>query len=149
MSSIGFSYSIATGLTYVASGDTSHMGRTPWNRIQEAMRDKGLKPTQVECARLIGVKQPSVAEWASGETAPSMENSRILAKKLGVCVEWILTEQGPKHPGPPMEPEAQAVWDAWSRIPPDDRGRAAGFVEALARPSQPKPAKRTKLASAR
>lgn len=149
MRSIGFSYLIATGLTYSGAGDTLPMGRTPWIRIQEAMRDKGLNPTQAECAGLLGVRQPSVSEWASGETAPSIENARKLAKKLNVCVEWILTEQGPKRPGPPMEPEAQAVWDAWGRVPPDDRGRVVGFVEALARPFQPKPAKRTKLASAR
>lgn len=111
--------------------------KNPWDRIRQAMTEKGLKPTQVECAKLIGVTQPSVWEWANGRTAPSIENSITLAKKLNVCVEWILTGEGPKRPGPPMEPEAQAVWDAWDRVPEDAKKQVVGYVEALARPFQP------------
>jgi transcriptional regulator with XRE-family HTH domain len=116
------------------------MPKTPWDRIREAMHDKGLKGTQKECAALLGVAQPSISEWASGDSSPSMANSITLGKKLNVCVEWILTERGPKRPGPPMEPAAQSLWDLWGRIPREDHQRVVGFAEALARPSQPIPA---------
>lgn len=127
--------------------------QTPWDRIAQAMRDQGIKDTQKECAKLLGITQPSVSEWASADTAPSLQNAITLARKLNVCVEWIQTGEGPKRPGPPMEPAAQALWDAWPRIPSEGRERIVGFAEALAeatlRPVEPPAAKRARSAPAR
>lgn len=109
--------------------------RTPWDRIKEALIDAGYDGRQEDAARLVGIKQPSVSEWKNEGTAPSLENTITLASKLNVCVEWILTERGPKRPGAPMEPAAQALWDLWPRIPQEDRGQIVGFAEAKARPS--------------
>lgn len=118
--------------------------RTPWDRIKEAMVNRGMKGTQTECAKLIGVKQPSVSEWAAQETSPSIENAIALAKALNVCVEWILTERGPKRAGPPMEPMAQRLWDLWHRIPPEDRALVLGYAEGKTRPSQSTSSRRAK-----
>jgi hypothetical protein len=137
--SIGFSYPSAIGSPYADAQQNLPMQRTPWDRIKEAMTNKGLKPTQTECAKLLDIKQPSVWEWANSNGSPSIDNAITLAKKLNVCVEWILTGGGPKRPGPPMEPAAQALWDVWGRIPPEDRPQVVGFAEAKARPSQAKP----------
>ena len=135
--SIGDSYALSTGFAYVPEQHNLGMHRTPWDRIREAMLNQGLRGTQKECAALLGIKQPSVSEWASAESSPSIENAITLSRKLNVCVEWILTERGPKRPGAPLEPAAQAIWDAWPRVAPDDQQRAAGFIEALARPAHP------------
>lgn len=113
------------------------------------MREHGIKPTQKECAALLGITQPSVWEWASSNGSPSVENAIALGRKLNVCVEWILTEGGPKRPGPPMEPAAQALWDVWARIPAEDRPQVVGFAEAKARPSRPPVTKRPKEAPTR
>src|SRR5690349_8849667 len=149
--SIGFSYPVAIGHSYVGARHTADVAttRTPWDRIQEAMRDHGLKPTQKQCAAILGITQPSVWEWANGETAPSVENAIVLGRKLNVCVEWVLTGSGPKRPGPPMEPAAQALWDVWERIPAEERPLVVGYAEAKARPSHPSVTKRPKVAQTR
>ena len=125
------------------------MQLTPWDRIKIAMAEHGLKATQTECAKLLGIKQPSVWEWASNDGAPSVENSTTLGRELNVCVEWILTGRGPKHPGPPMEPAAQALWELWKRIPPEDRPLVVGYAEGKIRPSQPTSSRGAKLAPRR
>ncbi len=113
------------------------------------MREHGLRPTQKDCASLIGVKQPSVWEWASQHGSPSMENSIKLGEKLGVCVEWILTGRGPKRPGPPMDPHAEALWGLWNRIPPEDRPLVVGYAEGKLRPTNLKRIGRPRLAPPR
>ena len=149
--SIGISYPVAIGQSYAAAGQTLEVvhGQTAWDRIRDAMREHGLKPTQKECAALLGITQPSVWEWASSSGSPSIENAITLGSKLNVCVEWVLTGKGPKRPGPPMEPTAQALWDLWTRIPEEDRPVVVGFAEAKARPSQPPVAKRPRSATSR
>lgn len=150
-SSIGISYPVAIGLSYVASNQTLGVAnaQTAWDRIRDAMREHGIKPTQKECAALLGITQPSVWEWANSHGSPSVENAITLGAKLNVCVEWILTGKGPKRPGPPMEAAAQALWDLWARIPEEDRPMVVGFAEAKARPSQPPVAKRPRSTTAR
>lgn len=149
--SIGISYPLAIGQSYVESEQTSRVANpeTPWDRIREAMREHGTKPTQKECAALLGITQPSVWEWASSGGSPSVENAITLGNKLNVCVEWILTGRGPKRPGPPMEPAAEALWNVWARIPEEDRKAVVGYAEAKARPSQPPVAKRPSTMTAR
>lgn len=113
------------------------------------MRETGIKPTQKECAALLGITQPSVWEWAAPGGSPSLENAIVLGRRLNVCVEWILTGRGPKRPGPPMEPAAEALWNTWGRIPEELRPQVVGFAEAKAYPFQPAPMKRTKSTQAR
>lgn len=54
------------------------------------------RPTQVRLAALAGVKQPTVNEWREG--FPSMDTAVRLSENLGICVEWLLTERGPRNP---------------------------------------------------
>jgi transcriptional regulator with XRE-family HTH domain len=142
--SIGESYAQSTGGAYVDQPQTSAMPRTtrtPWERIREALVDSGRPGTQQAAASLLGIKQPSVSDWKRNGSAPSLDNAMTLAVKLNVCVEWLLTERGPKRPGPPMDRVSQALWDAWSRIPPEDRLLVLGFAEAKVTPSQRRTAK--------
>lgn len=100
------------------------------------MADAGQSDTQQAVANLLKIKQPSVSDWKTTGASPSLENAITLGARLNVCVEWILTGRGPKRPGPPMDPAAQALWDAWGRILVDDRQKVVGYAEALVRPSQ-------------
>jgi hypothetical protein len=34
----------------------------------------------------------------NGEKLPSMKQAILMAKRLNICVEWLLTGRGPKHP---------------------------------------------------
>lgn len=100
--------------------------RTVWARIKEALHDKKLPATQVYAAKMIGVEQPSVSDWNKSGMYPSMENAVALAKRLGVCVEWLLTERGPKHPGPPGDEHAQELWAIWEFLPTKVKGDLIG-----------------------
>jgi DNA-binding XRE family transcriptional regulator len=71
--------------------------KTVLERAMEALGDKYPKQaTQTKLASIAGVKQPSVNEWRGGY--PTMETAVRLATSLGICVEWLLTGRGPKHP---------------------------------------------------
>ena len=41
----------------------------------------------VELARALGLTQPSIANWESGKTSPSIERLPDIAKALGVTME--------------------------------------------------------------
>lgn len=98
---------------------------TAWSRIQAAMRARGMKATQATAARIVGVSQPSVSDWAKG-SIPRMSHAVRLANRLGVCVEWLLTGRGPKVPGgldarsPASMLSAQALAAAvqYDKLPP-------------------------------
>ncbi len=62
-----------------------HQGR------QQALVDL-LKPD-------LDVSQKGARKWLEGEGFPGMENAVILAKKVDISVEWLLTGRGPKRPG--------------------------------------------------
>jgi hypothetical protein len=101
--------------------------RTFWDRVAEAMRDLGMSPTQTAAAKLIGIKQPSVSDWTKPGGYPTMENGVRLAGKLGVCVEWLFTENGPKRP-PPRDMAAERLWDLWGRLDDSTRGEMVGLA---------------------
>lgn len=123
-SSIGHTYAIASQNRNVSKSTT----RTFWERVQEAMVDAGMKPTQTAAAKLIGVSQPSVAEWNDLDGYPTIANAVALGRKLRVCVEWLLTERGPKRPLP-EDPTAQRLWDIWPRLDDVTKGELIGKAQ--------------------
>lgn len=99
---IGNAYSGAIGKSYFSLVQNSRMPktkqRTVLERAIEALADKypRERATQVRLAQLAGVSQPTVNEWGEPDRFPSMGTAVKLATALGVCVEWLLTERGPK-----------------------------------------------------
>lgn len=148
--SIGDSYAPSTGHSYGPRRDTGRMpkppNRTAWERVKEALIDAGYAGKQSDVERLIGVKQGSVSEWNRVGVTPGLDTAIALGLKLNVCAEWILTERGPKRPGPPMEPAALDLWNAWGQLSDEDRREVVGFVKAKipvvpSRPLAPKAAR--------
>ena len=106
--------------------------RTVWERTKEALRDKKLPPTQAEAARLAEVKQPSVAEWNRPGIVPAMETAVRLSMRLGVCVEWLLTERGPKYPTDVLghyDEIAAELLQLWDRLSDDAKYKILAFAE--------------------
>lgn len=102
--------------------------RSFWDRVQEAMRDKGLDPTQKVAGKLIGISQPSVHKWKHGGQ-PKMEHAVSLASKLGVCVEWLYSERGPKHP---MDEESSYLLNTFRLLKSDRlRDKAIAYIDGL------------------
>ena len=49
-------------------------------------------------ARILDVTDRQVANYFLGQKLPSMENLAILAAKLGVSLDWLMTGRGPMRP---------------------------------------------------
>jgi DNA-binding XRE family transcriptional regulator len=111
--------------------------RTFWARVKEALRDRGLPATQTYAAGIAGVSQPSISDWNKQGNAAELANALKLAKRLGVCVEWLYTERGPKRPGRPDDALAQRLWDLWPRLPEDVKAEIIGHAAFKARPPKP------------
>lgn len=77
-------------------GDVSEL----WKRLESAAEQAGYdKVTQTLIARLAGgLAQTSVRKWQWGDSLPTMENAILLAKKLNISVEWLLTGRGSRKP---------------------------------------------------
>lgn len=103
--------------------------RTCWARIQEAMRDKDKKGTQKEAEAMFGVTQATVSGvWNKAKGGPTVEHARLIAKKLGICVEWIYTGEGPKRP-PPVDRDLEWLCERWARLSEGKRQRIIGYLE--------------------
>ncbi len=135
---IGDSYSLSIGNTYTWSSQTGDVtrrfARTFWDRVREAMKDAGMKPTQAGAANLIGIRQPSVYDWTKPGGFPTLENGIALAERLNVCVEWLYTERGPKRT-PPRDLAAERLWDVWPRLDDATKGELVGLAIGRAGPS--------------
>ncbi len=66
-------------------------------RLREACVDAGLAPTQPALARAFDLSTTTIWHYLNGEKLPSMSKAIEIAGKLGVCVEWLLTGNGPKR----------------------------------------------------
>lgn len=111
--------------------------RTVLDRALEALAEKypRERATQVRLAQLAGVRQPSVNSWGKPDEYPAMVTAVRLAEVLGVCVEWLLTERGPKHPpkASGSEAEAESFLREWDKLDPEIQrqiARYADFVKA-------------------
>lgn len=142
--SIGFAYKLAIGQTYPSPMDNSGMAkqleRTFLERAMEALAERypRERPTQKKLAQLAGLSQPSVNEWREPGRGPNIPNGLRLAKALGVCMEWLYTERGPKRPGAASAPDEHLspILEAWPDLPLDLRRevkRYTDFVKADAK----------------
>jgi transcriptional regulator with XRE-family HTH domain len=61
----------------------------------------GMKFSQAELARRVGVERSAVTQWESANgTTPSVAHLCDIATETGVCFEWLATGRGPSHPEP-------------------------------------------------
>ena len=104
----------------------SMIKRTIYDRIIEARKDAGQETTQTAIATDLGIFQSAVGKWKAGKGA-SHNHMLKLAKSTGVCVEWLYTERGPKHPAHPDIVQLIADLDGLS---PSDRAAVIRFARA-------------------
>jgi transcriptional regulator with XRE-family HTH domain len=51
--------------------------------------------TQIEFARQIGVRQPSVSAWVNGRITPSTKHLRIIAKETRIAIDELIAGTEP------------------------------------------------------
>lgn len=97
-------------------------------------------PTLEQVAKLARVKQPSVSLWAEGSMR--MKKAIEYATTTGVCVEWLLTERGPKFPPPEPDANTDKLNGLWPHVSDVTRGRILQIAEDDVNSQQPQPSKR-------
>lgn len=129
--SIGNAYCSAIGHSNSGFAHALQMAkqlRSVYERAMEALGERfpGEKVTQGRLAQLAGVKQPSVNDWKEGY--PTMDTAVRLATALRVCVEWLLTERGPKRPPEGSDPTLALLL---SQMDERQKSRLTKLVELL------------------
>jgi hypothetical protein len=67
-------------------------------RFQEACTETHLPTSMDALGKVFSVSGVMAWNYWNGEKLPSMRQAILMAKKLNVCVEWLLTGRGPKRP---------------------------------------------------
>jgi hypothetical protein len=128
---VGETYGFAIGQTECDAPHTSAVQKTPqrtfWARVEEALRERRLPTTKAYVASHLHIKPPSINDWNKPGGYPTIENTISLAKHLGVCTEWLLTERGPKRPLP-QDAAAQRLWDLWPHLDDVTKGELIGIA---------------------
>lgn len=136
---IGTPYTDAIGRSYFGLDNNAAMPKRPersfLDRAIEALQEKypRERATQVRLAQLAGVKQPSVNEWREKDRAPAVATGVKLATALGVCVEWLYTERGPKRPtdGAETDEHLSPILEAWPNLEPDIKRQIARYADFI------------------
>jgi len=125
-------YPVKHAPTYNSIRYNSLMEKTVWKRILEAMTDVSLPRTQTAVAKVCGITQPSVQRWAKGRNAPTLKQAIRFCLKTGVCVEWIYTGRGPKHPEAKPGSTTEAVLQIFHALDEDGRKEVLRHAEYIA-----------------
>jgi hypothetical protein len=134
--SIGLPYEKAIGRSYGAQPHNWDMAkpreRTFLERALEALKDRypRERPTQTRLAKITGVSQPAVFEWGLPGRAPDHAKVLKLATELNVCVEWLYTERGPKHPQKSAD-SAEPFLRDWDKLEPELRRQIAKYADFI------------------
>ena len=105
------------------------------NRLEKALTDAGYTKERHKnlthvLSKLFDVSISTVHDWRKGRKLPSMDSAIMLGMTLGVCVEWLLTGRGPRHPGLPDDDGIDEP--AWRDLPQDARHHFAEALRAIA-----------------
>jgi transcriptional regulator with XRE-family HTH domain len=130
---IGESYVASIGQTYVSEAHSESVPKLHktgfWDRLVKALEKNGYEgPHQTTVAKLIGIKQPSVHLWQAGRTMPSMANVVKLADKLGVEVQWLLSDAKSKRKSIDIDRTAYELMAMWPQLSDITKGTILGIA---------------------
>lgn len=54
--------------------------------------------SQMELAERLGVSRQAVSRWESGDTTPTMDKLKSLAKIYGVSLDWLCSDTADRDP---------------------------------------------------
>lgn len=108
-----------------------------WNdRLAQARKDRKL--TKTALAKAVGVSQPTVTDWESGENKPKGDNLLALCRVLSVTPEWLTKGQSslapapaPATPQPQLSADEQTLLAIYRGLSPAARANAITEMEVL------------------
>ena len=62
--------------------------------------------SQMELANQLGVSRQAVSRWESGDTTPSVDKLKTLARIYGVSLDWLCSDTADGEPPEAAKPEA-------------------------------------------
>ena len=99
------------------------------NRIKQCREKSNLSQKYVAVA--LGVAAPSVSNWESGKTKPTMENYINLAKLFGVSVEYILgVDEEPSSASDPHDIDSRLI-GLLASLTPLEKEKAISYIEGM------------------
>ena len=67
--------------------------------------------SQMELANQLGVSRQAVSRWESGDTTPTMDKLKALAKIYGVSLDWLCSDAADRELPEAAKPEEDRQWD--------------------------------------
>ena len=67
--------------------------------------------SQMELAERLGVSRQAVSRWESGDTTPTMDKLKALAKLYGVSLDWLCSDAADRELPEAAKPEADRPLD--------------------------------------
>lgn len=67
--------------------------------------------SQMELADRLGVSRQAVSRWESGDTTPTVDKLKSLAKIYGVSLDWLCSDAADREPPEAAKPEADRTPD--------------------------------------
>lgn len=85
--------------------------------------------SQMELAERLGVSRQAVSRWESGDTTPSVDKLKTLARIYGVSLDWLLGDTTDGEPPEAAKPEADRSPD---EAPAGKEGEKKQKIRAIA-----------------
>lgn len=85
--------------------------------------------SQMELADRLGVSRQAVSRWESGDTTPTMDKLKTLAKIYGVSLDWLCSDAADREPPEAAKPEADRPPDD---VPAGKEGEKKQTIRAIA-----------------
>ena len=95
--------------------------------IYELRTGKGL--SQEELAKKVFVTRQAVSRWESGDTTPTMDKLKTLARIYGVSLDWLCSDTADGEPPEAAKPEADRNPD---EAPAGKEGEKKQKIRAIA-----------------
>ncbi len=92
------------------------------------LRDKA-DLSQMELADRLGVSRQAVSRWESGDTTPTVDKLKALAKIYGVSLDWLCSDTADRDPPEAAKPEADRTPDD---APAGKEGEKKQTIRAIA-----------------
>lgn len=70
-------------------------------------------------AKMFQVDQKAARKWLEGEGYPKLETVILIARKLQIAVEWLLTGRGQKRVMEDSNSQMATLIDMWLRMRPE------------------------------
>ena len=85
--------------------------------------------SQMELADRLGVSRQAVSRWESGDTTPTMDKLKSLARSDGVSLDWLCSDTADGEPPEAAKPEADRNPD---EAPAGKEGEKKQKIRAIA-----------------